>query len=77
MYSNFPQKSELSQNTENNICSDLCGKLLHIVENVCFEYIGGMCALFYENRLGIKESVISLLTCFARTPARNSVNPII
>ena len=32
MYSNFPQKSEQSRNTENNICSDLCGKLLHIVE---------------------------------------------
>ena len=25
--------------------------------NVCFEYLGGMCALFYENRLGIKKSV--------------------
>ena len=32
MCCNFPQKSEQSQNTENNICLDLCGKLLHIVE---------------------------------------------
>ena len=32
---------------------------------------------FYENRLGIKKSVISLFTCFVRIPARNSVNPII
>ena len=30
MYGNFPQKSKQSRNTENNICSDLCGKLLHI-----------------------------------------------
>ena len=33
--------------------------------------------MFYENRLGIKTSVISLFTCFVRIPARNSVNPII
>ena len=36
-----------------------------------------MCALFYENRLGIEKSVINLFTCFVRIPARNSVNPII
>ena len=36
-----------------------------------------MCALFYENRLSIKKSVINLFTCFVRIPARNSVNPII
>ena len=30
MNSNFPPKSEQSRNTENNICSDLCGKQLHI-----------------------------------------------
>ena len=45
--------------------------------NVCFEYLGGMCALFHENGLGIKRSVISLFTCFVRIPARNSMNPII
>ena len=28
--------------------------------NVCFELVGGMCALFIENRLGIKKSVIYL-----------------
>ena len=33
--------------------------------------------MFYENRLGIKKSVISLFTCFVRILARNSVNPII
>ena len=27
--------------------------------NVCFEYLGGICALFYENLLGIKKGVIS------------------
>ena len=27
--------------------------------NVCFEYLGGICALFYENRLCIKKGVIS------------------
>ena len=27
--------------------------------NVCFEYLGGICALFYESRLGIKKGVIS------------------
>ena len=32
MYSNFPQKSKQSRNIEINICSDLCGKLLHILE---------------------------------------------
>ena len=31
--------------------------------NVCFEQLGGMSALFYENRLGIKKSIISLFTC--------------
>ena len=37
MWSNFPQKSEQSRNTENTIFSYLCGKLLHIVEmNVGF-----------------------------------------
>ena len=37
-----------------------------------------VCALlFYENRLGIKKSVISLFTCFVRTSTRNSVNPIV
>ena len=30
--------------------------------------------MFYENRLGIKKSVISLFTCFVRISARNSVN---
>ena len=40
--------------------------------NVC-----GMCTLFYENRVGIKKSVINLFTCFVRIPARNSANPII
>ena len=25
--------------------------------NVCFEYFGGMRALFYENRLGIKKKI--------------------
>ena len=34
--------------------------------NVCFEYLGGMCALFNENRLGITKSVRSLFTCFVR-----------
>ena len=29
--------------------------------NVCFEQLGGMCALFFENRLGIKKNLISLL----------------
>ena len=24
--------------------------------NVCFDQLGGMCALFYENQLGIKKS---------------------
>ena len=33
--------------------------------------------MFYENRLGIKKSVMSLFTCFVRIPARNSVSPII
>ena len=28
--------------------------------------------MFYENRLSIKKSVISLFTCFVRIPARNS-----
>ena len=32
--------------------------------NVCFEYLGGMCGLFYENRLGIKKSVISFVYLF-------------
>ena len=32
MCSSFPQKSLQNRNTENNICSDLCGKLLHTVE---------------------------------------------
>ena len=31
--------------------------------NVCFEQLGGVCALFYEIRLGIKKSVISMFTC--------------
>ena len=44
---------------------------------ICFEKLGGMCALFYENRLGIKKSVISVFTCFVRIPAQNSMNPII
>ena len=44
---------------------------------VCFELLGGMCALFYENRLGIKKNVISFVYLFVRIPARNSVNPII
>ena len=29
---------------------------------VCFKQLGGMCALFYENRLGIKKRMISLFT---------------
>ena len=45
--------------------------------NVCFEELGGMCALFYENQLGLKKSVISLFTCSVRISARNSVNTII
>ena len=32
--------------------------------NVCFEQLGGMCALFYENRLGIKKIVISFVYLF-------------
>ena len=31
---------------------------------VCFEELGGMCVLFYENRLGIKKSVISFVYLF-------------
>ena len=45
--------------------------------NICFGKLGGMCALFHENRPGIEKSVKSLLTCFVRISARNSVNPII
>ena len=37
--------------------------------NVCFDKLGRMCALFYENRLDIKKSVISLFTCFVQIPA--------
>ena len=29
--------------------------------NVCFELFGGMFAVFYENRSGIKKSVISFV----------------
>ena len=32
--------------------------------NVCFKQLGNMCALFYENRLGIKKSVISFVYLF-------------
>ena len=35
--------------------------------NVCYENLGSMCALFYENRLGIKKSMISWLPYFVRT----------
>ena len=34
--------------------------------NICFELYGGMCALFYENQLGIKKSVIRLFTCIVK-----------
>ena len=36
-----------------------------------------MFALFCESGLGIKQSVICLITCFVLIPARNFVNPII
>ena len=43
--------------------------------NVYFEYLGGMCALFYENRLGIKKNVISLFSCFVRIPGTTFREP--
>ena len=32
--------------------------------NICFKQLGGMCALFYENLLSIKKSVISFVYLF-------------
>ena len=50
--------------------------------NVCFKLLGGMCALFYKNRLGIKKSVTNYFTCFALSfklrdspPCHGTANP--
>ena len=37
---------------------------INLETNICFESLEGMCALFCENRLDIKKSVISFVYLF-------------
>ena len=62
IFHSSPSKVEILKIFVRTCVENYCTLWSNFEMKVCFEQLGGMCALFYENRLGIKKNLISLFT---------------